>query len=500
MTLDGVLAARKAALASLHVHEVSSLEVEGTILGGSITGSFHRWISGNDAREDDEMASHNVRTLRLGDNEYEINETGDVRELRGVLARRQRAQDFVAEERFVSEPQYDTFKGLQQIDGGRSTFVIQVNPPQAQTETLYLDASSFMIDRISYEEDDGISTEDYYGYGIFQGALIPSREVDSNGDQAYNVTHYTRFVSVGRPIDASIFAMPASTVVQTDTPVTVPIREERGHLYTQVRIGTKEYSFLIDTGAQMIALDTHVAAEQHISYRGRLEVAGAKRVGGLGFAPLDSIQIGPATLPVHSVSVLDLNGATGGADGVLGYPFFASAEVTIDPLARTMTFAKPGALHPQGTAFDIDNDRQLVELDGLVNRVDGTFVVDTGNSTELLLYSPFMQSHPYVVPLEDRERPANDYGVGGSTSAAFGYIDDLDFGPFHFYNRYASIILSDKGAFADRFDAGNIGMGVLKNFVLTFDEANAKMYALKSAAFDDGRYRRREEDPGEMFQ
>jgi hypothetical protein len=50
---------------------------------------------------------------------------------------------------------------------------------------------------------------------------------------------------------------------------------------------------------------------------------------------------------------------------------------------------------------------------------------------------------------------------------------------------------SDQGAFADRFDAGNIGMAVLRNFVVTFDLANAKMYLQRSAAFDDGRYRPR---------
>lgn len=467
--------------------------------GGDIIGSFHRWQSAGNVREDDEIASHSVRTLRLGDREYVINESGDVRELRGVLARHQRGQDFVADGEFVSAPQYDTFKGKQTLEDGRSTYAIEVNPPQAQPETVYLDDRSFMIDRVSYEEDDGIATEDYYDYGVFHGALIPSREVDSNGDREYDVTHYTRHVVVGGRIDPSVFTLPPSTAIQTDKPVTVPVRESLGHLYTQVHVGTKDYTFLIDTGAQMIALDSHVAAEQHIPYQGHLEVAGAKRVGGLGFAPLPSIEIGSAVLPVHSVSVLDLRGATGGADGVLGYPFFASAEVTIDPLSRSMTLGKPGTLVAQGTEFDIDNDRQLVEMHGTVNRVDGTFVVDTGNSTEVLLYSPFMEAHPYVVPLEDRQHPVSDFGVGGSARAAFAYIDELEFGPFHFYNRYASIMMSDRGAFADRFDAGNIGMGVLKNFVLTFDEANARIYVEKSAAFDDGRDRRRTEDPGVMF-
>jgi hypothetical protein len=54
-------------------------------------------------------------------------------------------------------------------------------------------------------------------------------------------------------------------------------------------------------------------------------------------------------------------------------------------------------------------------------------------------------------------------------------------------------MLTDQGAFADRFDAGNIGMAVLKNFVVTFDVANAKMYVEQARGFDDGRYRTRTE-------
>jgi hypothetical protein len=54
-------------------------------------------------------------------------------------------------------------------------------------------------------------------------------------------------------------------------------------------------------------------------------------------------------------------------------------------------------------------------------------------------------------------------------------------------------MLADRGAFADRFDAGNIGMGVLKNFVSTFDIANSKIYLQRGAGFDDGRYRARYE-------
>jgi hypothetical protein len=49
--------------------------------------------------------------------------------------------------------------------------------------------------------------------------------------------------------------------------------------------------------------------------------------------------------------------------------------------------------------------------------------------------------------------------------------------------------MAEKGAFADRIDAGNVGLGILKNFVVTFDLTNSALYLEKGEGFDDGRLR-----------
>lgn len=487
-----MLAARKAALAALKVHPSKSLEVLGILSGAGLAGTYHSWQTGGDARYEERFGIREETSLRVGDKEYVVNQSGNVRELHGLLLRRRRTEDFIDSGGFVSQPQYDTLAGRKRLADGRSVYELVVAPPGGQSETLDLDAKTLMIDRISYDQEDGISTEDYYDYGRFAGVLLAQREVDSNGDHAYDVTREAEQIFVDRPIAPQTFAVPQTTLIQTDKPVTVPLIDRQGHYYTTVRIGTRDYTFLVDTGAQAVVLDSHVAQEQGIKPVGHLEVSGAQRTGGLGVAKLDSIEIGGASLPVHVVSVLDLQGVTGpfDADGVLGYPFFASAEVTIDPVAKTMTFGKPGTLHPSGDPIPVDVDRELVEMHGKVNGAKGRFVIDTGNSTELLLFDPFMRTHPYLVQFQQRHF-ATDYGVGGSARAVSAIIDELDLGNYRLFNRYASLMLTHQGAFADRFDAGNIGMGVLKNFVLTLDLANSRIYMQRSAAFDDGRYRAR---------
>jgi predicted aspartyl protease len=496
-TLNAILAARKQALAVLHTHPVKTLEMRGAVTGVNLEGAFHSWQTNDNERYDEAIGDRFESSLRLGDRQFIINQSGNVREVRGILAQRQRTADFINSEQFSSETKYDHLDGAVTLPDGRQTYEVDVAPPQGQPEKVYIDAKSLMIDRIAYDANDGTSTEDYYDYKTFAGVLVAQREVDSNGDHAYDVTHTTTHVSVNKRIDPAIFTVPPSTVIETDKPVTVPLEEEEGHYYVRVGINGRTYKFLLDTGAQAIVLDAHVATEQHLVPQGRLQVSGAQRIGGLGFASLDSLQIGTATLPVHLVSVLDLRGVTGrfSADGILGYPFFAAAEVSIDAHSNTMTFARPGALKAVGATIPIDVDRELIEMQGKVNNVEGRFVVDTGNSTELLLFAPFMQAHPNLIDGGERHFAFN-YGVGGSASAVAAIIDEIDMGDFRFFNRYASIMLTNQGAFADRFDAGNIGMAVLKNFVVTFDAANAKMYLERGSGFDDGRYRARTERMG----
>ncbi|MGH8165163.1 MAG: aspartyl protease family protein, partial [Rhodanobacteraceae bacterium] len=321
--------------------------------------------------------------------------------------------------------------------------------------------------------------------------LLPFKTVQSNGDHGYDVTQIVTGVKVGEPIAASIFHVPASTQIQTQAPVSVPIAERQGHYFASVSIRGHDYEFLIDTGAQGVVVDSRVAAELVLIPKGRLEVSGATRTGGLGIAELGSIGIGGATLPMRVVSVLDLNSATGGGlpiDGILGYPFFAAAEVRIDPDRLTMTIGKPGSLAPLGTKFDVDVDRERAEIHASVNRVSANFVVDTGDSSELLIFSPFLREHPGFVPFEDRPL-ISSFGVGGSMRALAATIDELDLGPFHLYNRRAALIQATSGAFADRFDAGNIGMETLQNFVSTFDLADDALYLERGARYDDGRDR-----------
>jgi hypothetical protein len=208
-------------------------------------------------------------------------------------------------------------------------------------------------------------------------------------------------------------------------------------------------------------------------------------------APLDELDVGSGRLHNLVVTTIDLGASTAGAfriDGILGYPFFAAATVRLDPTARTMTFGPPGSVQPTGEKLTLQTDRALLETSLFVNRTFAApFIIDTGNAGDLLLYKPFVDKHGGIVPFSATSR--HSYGIGGEAESYRSSLQQLDFGSISMFNTDTDVMLATRGAFADRFDAGNVGLGLLDNFVVTFDVANAAIYFDRGSAFDDGRAR-----------
>lgn len=498
-SLASVLDGHLRALHALHVTNVRTIETQGTVEGLGATGTFHTWRDGANERYDESIGIRTQRSLRVGGREFVQNSNGDVRELRGLAQRRQVTEDFIDSGDFARHPEYDVLLGPARLADGRNVIQLRVAPPGGEPYGVSLDAATSMVDEKAYVNGDALETIDYDGYRVSGGALYPTVTVESSGDRAYDITSRTTQVSVNHPIDASIFAPLTPAVIAAAQPVVLPLLYGDGHIFVRASAEGKPLLLLVDSGSQGIFLDTHASARLGLVTQGKLEIRGATRTAGAGVAALDWIDLGAASLPVHVVSVADLSAVTylgETVDGVLGYPFFAAAEVRIDPQRLTMTVAKPGTLAGGGTALPIDTDRELPEVVARINdNVDGRFLVDTGDSAELLLFHAFTQAHPGVVFYGAARSFAQNRGVGGSSAAVPAVVDRLTIGPYNLYNRYANVMLADRGAFADGNDAGNIGFGTLKNFVFTLDVATQKLYLEKASGFDDGRYRPRYEPP-----
>lgn len=475
----------------MHLHEPRTHETIGTLEGLGLLGTFHEWQDGQDQRRDERLGIREQRELRVGGTMWIQNSNGEIRELHGLLARRQITEDFIDTGAFARHPQFVRFMDVETLPDGRTVYRLRVKPPKGEAYSIAIDAKTWMVDQKSYVEHDAPETETYHDYRVIDGLLIPFVEIDSNGDTKYDITSHVTKVIVDRPIAAAIFAPLEPEAVDAVHPVTIPLHMYVGLPFVDVMIGGHRYEFLVDSGSQGNVIDATVARQLGLHPAGALEIRGAARTASLGVVRTPAISVGGATLPTRIATVVNLQGilANRPFQGVLGYPFFAAAEVRFNPDRRTLTIAKPGALPPLGERLSVDTDRELTEVHATIDReAAARLIVDTGDSNELLLFTSFIDAHPGLInfagspPLENR-------GVGGSTHAVGTVVDELQLGTFHLYNRNANIILSSAGAFADRNDGGNVGYGVLRNFVTTFDLADRSLFLKRAKDFDDGRYR-----------
>jgi predicted aspartyl protease len=475
----------------MHLREPHSHETIGDVLGLGVHGSFHEWQDGERQRRDDTLGIRTQREMRIGDRLYVQNPNGDVRELHGLLARRQVTEDFIDTGAFAAHPEAVQFLGTAVLPDGRNVYRLRITPPSGEAYNISLDAKTWLVDQKSYVDGDDFQTITYDDYHVVDGMLIPYLEVQSNGDHQFDITTHVSKVVVNQPIPADVFVPFAPTLIDAVKPVTVQLEKHNGLLFTRVKIHEKTFAFLVDSGAQGIVLDTQTAQSLGLLPQGHLQIRGTGRTAGRGIVDLDALQIGDATLPVHVASVVDLSRIVQGPvsiEGILGYPFFAAAEVRIDPDRLTMIVAKPTSLNIDGEKVELDTDRELPEVRGTVNGAPARLFVDTGNSGELLIFQSFMDEHKGLIQTVGN-RQVTSRGVGGGNNSVSALVTQLELGSYRLFNRQANIVLAHSGAFADKTDGGNIGYGTLKNFVVTFDVANHALYLQRASTFDDGRYR-----------
>ena len=257
--------------------------------------------------------------------------------------------------------------------------------------------------------------------------------------------------------------------------VTVPMQDMGGRPVVELKINGKgPYRFILDTGAVTTVVSDELSRELSLSPPAGVRVAS---VGG-GPAPaivlIHDVRVGDAVLQDMIAAVMPLGGLLKGENaprGVLSAACFPGYLLTYDNPAKQILIKK-GALASADSKsiFQYTDDQVLPTVPIRIAGHDTQVHLDTGSAFGLTLPLKFLAE----LPLASQPKEAGTVRTGGgefpvSIARVNGAIE---------LGKYKLGL--DEVRFSDARPGpgpavGNIGYGVLRDFVVTLDSKNQRV-------------------------
>ena len=362
---------------------------------------------------------------------------------------------------------------------GRAYDVLTVTPRGSLPFEIWFDPATHLPARTVTVLGTTTSVTTFADYRSVRGLRVAfAQTTDTDG----NVTtfHGTR-ADVNDPGAVAALRRPVAHVNDASLPggtTTIPFELVDNHVALNVTIdGKGPFRFLFDTGGSNI-VDADVAKQIGLAAAGKGAGSGVGAESeAFQFATVDALGVGDATLRKQVFAVAPVHAGFGissgkPVDGLIGFEVLSRFVTTFDYGNNRVVLRTPRAAAlptPSGgrtIPFVFNGQHPMIActIDGFANQC----VLDTGSRISLSVLSPFLASHPSIVPANATAAGANGFGVGGASMGRLGRTT-LQIAGFTVPDIVTDLSTSTKGAFADPFYAGNIGAGTLKRFAVTFD-------------------------------
>jgi membrane-associated protease RseP (regulator of RpoE activity) len=126
----------------------------------------------------------------------------------------------------------------------------------------------------------------------------------------------------------------------------------------------------------------------------------------------------------------------------------------------------------------------MPQVDGVFDGRPARFNIDTGSRSDVTLTRPFVERVDLRRSYPGGITATEGWGVGGATRPYLVRAASVTLGSVAVPRPIAGLSESKRGAFSDANYDGNVGSGILKRYVVTFDYAHHVMY-LKPAEHID---------------
>jgi hypothetical protein len=379
--------------------------------------------------------------------------------------------------------------GQKKDAAGVSYDVLSVTPAGGKTFEAWFGASDHLLDRVVEAQGSKSVTTIYSDYRDVNGAKLAGKTTIDSGDGAKYIQTLTLVSSnFENAPPASTFAVPKtetadSSIAGGAARTVMPFTLINNHVYGQATIdGKGPYRFIFDTGGVNLVTPT-LAKTLGLAVKGQFAGSGAgEGTMEVGFTKVAALEVAGATIHDQTFYVLPLDAMSNveglEEQGMIGYETFRRFVTRFDYGAHTVTLIDPKRFDPMdaGTPIHFDFADHNPEIAGAFEGIAGKFRIDTGARDDLTLNKPFVARNDLRAKHPRGTDAVDGWGIGGPSRGYVTRAGEFRMGPVVVHNVVASFATQDKGAFAGDDYQGNIGAGILKRFVVTFDYEHQIVY------------------------
>ena len=376
--------------------------------------------------------------------------------------------------------------GRKADNDGKTYDILKVTPVGGTAIEAWFDPSTHLLRRTVEIQSTQTITTDYSDYAPANGAMLPKTFVVDDG--SHNLQTFTltsaKFTAT---LPVTAYQKPAEdihdfSIANGAHETTVPFRLLNNHIYADVSVnGSKPLNFIFDTGGHSI-VTPETAKALGIASQGNLTSSGGgDQLATSGVTTLKSIRVGDATITDQTASVLTFQakGVEGtNEQGMVGYEFFARFVTRFDYGNHTITFIDKKYFDPKdaGTPVPMRLYHQFPEILGSYDGVPGRFGIDTGSRMPLELNAAFVAKNDLRAKVTGGAEAMTGWGVGGPSRSLVFKGGTLKLEGVTIDQPLTMISLDKGGAGAAEAFPNNVGGGVIKRFIVTFDYGHSTMY------------------------
>jgi hypothetical protein len=368
---------------------------------------------------------------------------------------------------------------------------VRITPRGGVAFEAWFDPQSHLLERIREVRTFGTLVETRFSDYAEQsaGLIVPARVERITADAPATLeTMQLTALELDRARPASAYAMPQGPrnwSLPASGTVTVPFRLLNNHIVVDVRIdGKGPFPFIVDTGGHNIITPDTLKALRIWQAGETVSGGGGEGSATNGYADVAELAMGAAILRNQTVialefSPLEVEGLALG--GMLGVEFLDHFVVRFDYGTQQMTVMEPGRFVPRaqaaaGEAVPFTFYEHMPQVAGTLDGRNARFNIDTGSRSDVTLTRPYVERENLRSAYPDGRVMTEGWGVGGATRPYVTRVGKLALGQVSVDKPITGLSESRRGAFSDGYYDGNVGSGLLKRFVVTFDYPRQVMY------------------------